>query len=358
MAKKRKGLSYADSGVDIDAGEELVKRIRKSVERTHTPAVLPGSHGAFAGLFRLFNSTRERDDLADPVLVASTDGVGTKLKIAFEVEDFSTIGIDLVAMCVNDLIVCGARPLFFLDYFATSRVEPKAGAEVIAGIARGCEEAGCALLGGETAEMPGFYQPGEFDLAGFSVGVVDRKKLIDGSKVKSGDVILGLSADGVHSNGFSLVRRALDLDRQPEALAQPFGDSGQTLGEELLRPTRLYVAPVLALLGSFESRNPVRAMAHITGGGLVENIPRVLPKGLKARIDPGSWPVPPIFRYVQERGGVTEAELRRVFNLGIGFVIVVAARSAASVASRLAEFGTDVYEIGQVSEGRRGVTVS
>lgn len=327
-------LSYRDAGVDIDAGNALVKRIRPLVEKTRRPEVLAGL-GGFGGLFHLGGRFR------DPVLVAGTDGVGTKLLLARQMSVHDTIGIDLVAMCVNDILVQGAEPLFFLDYFACGRLEVDQAASVIAGIAQGCARAGCALIGGETAEMPGMYGAGEYDLAGFAVGAVEREKLIDGSAIDEGCVLLGLPSSGPHSNGYSLIRKVLKTTGT--GLSQAFGD--RTLGEVLLEPTRIYVADVLPLLTDLD----IRGMAHITGGGLVENLIRVVPEHLAVEVDTKAWDVPPVFSWLAGAGGIRAAEMRRTFNMGIGFVLFVAAESVKDIQSALAE---PVPVIGRVSVPR------
>ncbi len=333
------GITYRSAGVDIAAGDALVGAIGKLAAATARPGVL-GGIGGFAAAF----DTRAAG-YADPILLATTDGVGTKLALAHACRRHDTVGRDLVAMCVNDLVVQGAEPLFFLDYFATGHLLPNEAAAVIGGIAAGCREAGCALVGGETAEMPGMYAAGEYDLAGFAVGAVERGQLLPRG-VAEGDIVLGLGASGVHSNGFSLVRRivaeaGLGWDRPA-----PFA-AGQTLGEALLTPTRLYVAPVLALarLGL------LKAAAHITGGGLPGNLPRVLPEGAAARLDPAAWEVPPVFRWLARTGGVEAAEMLRVFNCGIGMALVVGPAAAAAAAARLAAAGEHVFRIGEIVAG-------
>ncbi|MFN7142876.1 MAG: phosphoribosylformylglycinamidine cyclo-ligase [Myxococcota bacterium] len=300
--------AYKDAGVDIEAGDEVVDRITRHVRSTYRPGVI-GDIGGFGGLFSLMGRYR------DPVLVSGTDGVGTKLLLAQRLGKHDTIGVDLVAMCVNDVVVCGAEPLFFLDYFATGKLNPAETEQVVAGIAEGCRQAGCALIGGETAEMPGMYSPGHYDLAGFCVGAVERDAILDGSNIRPGDALVGLPSSGVHSNGYSLVRHLLDalpMDRDDWNLGAP-------LGEVLLRPTRIYVKQLLDLRTRYE----LLGMAHITGGGFTGNVPRVLPKGLGARIDKGSWPVPPIFDLLRARGNLGDAEMYRTFNNGIGMVVVV-----------------------------------
>ena len=326
-------LSYRDAGVDIDAGDELVERIKPFAKRTMRPEVLAGI-GGFGALIELPKRYRE------PVLVAGTDGVGTKLKLAFEMNRHDTVGIDLVAMSVNDILVQGAEPLFFLDYFACGKLDVDTAEQVIKGIAAGCEQAGCALIGGETAEMPGMYAAGEYDLAGFAVGVVEKSRIIDGRSIDAGDVVLGLASSGLHSNGFSLVRRILATSKA--RLDSPF-DTG-TLGDTLLAPTRIYVKPLLPLIAAGD----VKALAHITGGGLVENVPRVLPAQVAARIDRRAWPRPKIFDWLQMNGGVSETEMHRVFNCGIGLVVIVGARDAAACRHRLEQAGETVYEIGRI----------
>ncbi len=313
----KNGLTYADAGVDIDAGNELVRRIgpiAKSTARSGSDAGL----GGFGGLFDLKAAGFE-----DPVLVAANDGTGTKLKIAIETNDVSTIGIDLVAMCVNDLIVQGAEPLFFLDYFSTGHLEIEQATKIIEGIAEGCRQADCALIGGETAEMPGLYAKGDFDLAGFSVGAAERGTLLPTNNIAAGDALIGLPSSGVHSNGFSLVRKILEINGLDWSSPAPFED-GKTLGEAFLTPTKIYVKELLPLLQS----GLVKALAHITGGGLPENLPRVLPEGLGAKIDTSTWDRPPVFSWLQKSGGIEEAELLRTFNCGIGMVLVVSPEEA------------------------------
>jgi phosphoribosylformylglycinamidine cyclo-ligase len=329
-------LSYRDSGVDIDAGDRLVENIKPFAKRTMRPEVLAGI-GGFGGLVSL--PTRYRE----PVLVSGTDGVGTKLKLAFELNRHDTIGIDLVAMSVNDILVQGAEPLFFLDYYVCERLDVPVATDVIKGIARGCELSNCALIGGETAEHPNAFVPGEYDLAGFAVGVVERSKAIDGRSVAPGDVLLGLASSGPHSNGFSLIRKI--LERSGAALtSSPDGLAGRTLGDLLLEPTRIYVKPVLALLGSVT----VKAMAHITGGGLLENVHRMFPEITVAEIERSAWPRPAIFDWLQRAGNVEAREMERTFNCGIGFVVVVAEDDAARAMTALAAHGENVRRIGRV----------
>jgi phosphoribosylformylglycinamidine cyclo-ligase len=336
--------SYRDAGVDIDAGERVVRRIRQAVSRTHTPQVL-GGIGGFGGLCTL------PAGLVDPVLVSGTDGVGTKLTVARMVGRHDTIGQDLVAMSVNDVLVVGARPLFFLDYFACGRLDEGQAVTVIEGIAAACSEAGCALLGGETAEMPGCYPPGEYDLAGFAVGVVERAKILDGTAVRPGDVLLGLPSTGLHSNGYSLARKIL-FDDLGLTVSDSLPGTDQTVGEALLTPTRLYPAPVLPLV----EQGWVKAMAHITGGGLVDNLPRSLPAGCAAQLDTGAWPEPPVLAVLRERGKVAEDEMRRTFNLGIGMALIVAVDDVPRVAEDLAARNERCYRIGEVVAGERQVT--
>ena len=336
--------TYKQSGVDIDAGNEFIRRIKPLVRSTFRPEVLTDL-GGFGGLFKL-----QADRYKEPVLVSGTDGVGTKLKIAFLMDKHDTVGIDLVAMCVNDIAVSGAEPLFFLDYFATGKLAVPKGEAVVRGIAEGCRQAGCALIGGETAEMPSFYPEGEYDLAGFAVGVVDKPKIIDGATVKPGDVLVGLASTGLHSNGFSLARRALFDDGGLDVRSK-LVDLDRPLGDVLLTPTRIYAKQVLALAAEFQ----VKGIAHITGGGLTENLPRVFPKDCKAQIRRGSWPLPPIFSLIKKIGRVDEAEMYRVFNMGIGLVLIVQARDADAVIAKAATFGDKGYKIGDMVSGEPGV---
>lgn len=333
----KNGLTYADAGVDIDAGNSLVERIKPAAKRTARPGVMSGL-GGFGALFDL-----KAAGFVDPVLVAATDGVGTKLRIAIDTGHVDTIGIDLVAMCVNDLVCQGAEPLFFLDYFATGKLELDQATRIINGIAAGCEASGCALIGGETAEMPGMYHKGDFDLAGFAVGAMERGADLPRDVVAS-DVLLGLASDGVHSNGYSLVRRIVELSGLGWDDDAPFADG--SLGEVLLTPTRLYVQPALAAVRA----GGVHALAHITGGGLTENLPRVLPDDLGADIDLGSWSLPPVFAWLVQTGGMAQAELLKTFNAGIGMVLVVDAARAEALAALLSEAGETVHRIGTVTE--------
>lgn len=337
VSAKPSALSYRDAGVDIDAGDTLVERIKPFAKRTLRPEVLAGI-GGFGALVELPKRFRE------PVLVSGTDGVGTKLKLAFALNRHDTIGIDLVAMSVNDILVQGAEPLFFLDYYVCERLDVSVAADVIKGIAAGCELAGCALIGGETAEHPNAFVAGEYDLAGFAVGVVEKSKAIDGSRIVAGDVLLGLASSGVHSNGFSLIRRIIDVVGAD--LAQPISDTpgAPLLGNALLEPTRIYVKSVLGAMQSID----IKGMAHITGGGLLENTHRMFPEGLAARIDRRRWPRPAIFDWLQKAGNVTDAEMHRVFNCGIGMIVVVAAAEAESAARRLTDAGESIFTIGHV----------
>jgi phosphoribosylformylglycinamidine cyclo-ligase len=334
------GLTYAQSGVDIDAGNELVRRIKPLVKATSRPGA-DSDIGGFGGLFDLKGA-----GFTDPILVAANDGVGTKLKIAIDTKQHRTVGIDLVAMCVNDLIVQGAEPLFFLDYFACGALDVESATDVVAGIADGCKMAGSALIGGETAEMPGMYAEDDYDLAGFSVGAVERGAILPRKDVGAGDVLLGLASSGVHSNGYSLVRKIVELSGLAWEDAAPFAN-GQSLGEALMTPTKIYVKPVLAAL---KETSGIKALAHITGGGLPENLPRVLPDNTSAQIDLASIEAPAVFKWLAQAGGVAEAEMLRTFNCGVGMVIVVAADEADKVAGILAREGETVFRIGQISE--------
>jgi phosphoribosylformylglycinamidine cyclo-ligase len=334
-------LSYRDAGVDIDAGDALVDRIKPLARKTLRPEVL-GGIGGFGALFQLSAKYKE------PVLVSGTDGVGTKLKLAFELNKHDTVGQDLVAMSVNDILVQGAEPLFFLDYFACGKLDVDTAADVVAGIARGCELAGCALIGGETAEMPGMYPPGEYDLAGFAVGAVEKAQIIDGSRIRPGDVVLGLASSGAHSNGYSLIRKIIER-------AQPDLDAdfhGRPLRDVVMEPTRIYVKSLLALIQTRPEM--VKGMAHITGGGLTENIPRILGDGLTALIDAAAWDRPPLFRWLQEAGNVDAQEMYRVFNCGIGMVVVVAAEDAEAAIAQLQSTGEDVRVIGRIAGRQAG----
>ncbi|QOY94158.1 phosphoribosylformylglycinamidine cyclo-ligase [Massilia sp. UMI-21] len=332
-------LSYRDAGVDIDAGDALVEAIKPFAKRTMREGVL-GGIGGFGGLFEISKKYKE------PVLVSGTDGVGTKLKLAFELNRHDTVGIDLVAMSVNDILVQGAEPLFFLDYFACGKLDVPTATAVVKGIAQGCEQSGCALLGGETAEMPGMYPDGEYDLAGFAVGAVEKSQLIDGSKIAPGDVVLGLASSGIHSNGYSLVRKIISVAK-PDLEAD---FHGRKLADVLMAPTRIYVKPLLALMQSME----VKGMVHITGGGLVENIPRVLGEKLTAVLDAQSWTMPPLFQWLQQHGGVADAEMHRVFNCGIGMTVIVAKENADAAMAQLQAAGETVYRIGEIRAREEG----
>jgi phosphoribosylformylglycinamidine cyclo-ligase len=337
--------TYREAGVDIDAGDEFVDRIKPLVRSTFRPEVLTDL-GGFGGLFRLHAKQYE-----DPVLVSGTDGVGTKLKIAFLMDKHDTVGIDLVAMCVNDIAVSGAEPLFFLDYFATGKLSVDKANAVVSGIADGCRQAGCALIGGETAEMPSMYPQGEYDLAGFAVGVVDKPKIIDGKTIKPGDIILGLASSGLHSNGYSLARRVffdkakLDVDAKLPELDRP-------LGEVLLTPTRIYAKQILALVKEFR----IKGIAHVTGGGITENLPRILPPGVRAKINRKGWTVPPVFQILSKLGQVEREEMYRVFNMGIGLILIVPSQSATAVLKKAAELGDHGWKIGEIvsSSGAEG----
>jgi phosphoribosylformylglycinamidine cyclo-ligase len=333
-----KPLTYRDAGVDIDAGDRLVENIKPFSKRTLREGVLAGI-GGFGAMFEISRNYRE------PVLVSGTDGVGTKLKLAFELKRHDTIGIDLVAMSVNDILTSGAEPLFFLDYFACGRLDVATATEVIKGIAAGCEQAGCALIGGETAEMPGMYPAEEYDLAGFAVGIVEKSEIIDGALIAESDVLLGLASDGAHANGYSLIRKIVEI-KHIDLSAEL---AGHALSDLILAPTRIYVKPVLKLM----KRVNIKGLAHITGGGLIENVPRILPQGLAAHIERGTWPMPPLFTWLKQQGNVADREMYRVFNCGIGMVVVVSAAEAASAEALLADAGETVSRIGTVRR-RRG----
>jgi len=335
----KKPITYRDAGVDIDAGDALVEAIKPFAKRTLRPEVLAGI-GGFGALAEIPKRFRE------PVLVSGTDGVGTKLKLAFQLARHDTVGIDLVAMSVNDILTQGAEPLFFLDYFACGKLDVPVATEVVKGIARGCELAGCALIGGETAEMPGMYAEGEYDLAGFAVGVVEKSGIIDGRDIAAGDVVLGLASSGAHSNGYSLVRRV--LERAKPDLRADF--HGRPLGQVLLEPTRIYVKPVLALMKQVQ----VKGLAHITGGGLVENLPRAIPEKLKAAISRSAWTLPPLFAWLQREGGVADEEMLRVFNCGIGMALVVAVENADAAQRSLTAAGETVFRIGRIEPRKAG----
>lgn len=333
--KQNSPLSYRDAGVDIDAGEALVDRIKPLAAKTMREGVLTGL-GGFGALFEVPKRYQE------PVLVAGTDGVGTKLRLAFDWDRHDTVGIDLVAMSVNDILVQGAEPLFFLDYFACGVLAVDKAAAVVGGVAKGCELAGCALIGGETAEMPGMYPEGEYDLAGFAVGAVEKSKVISGASIKAGDVVLALASSGAHSNGYSLIRKIIErAGIKPE---DPFEDA--TFADAIMAPTRIYVKPVLAAIE--QHGEAIKGLVHITGGGLLENIPRVVPEGLAAHLHKGEWQLPPLFAWLQEQGNVDTQEMYRVFNCGLGMVIVVAAEAADAVKAQLSEAGETVYHVGEI----------
>lgn len=340
-------LTYRESGVNIDAGNQAVKEIASHVRRTLRPGVI-GDIGGFGGLFGL-----DLKKYPDPILVSGTDGVGTKLRLAFLMDKHDTIGQDCVAMCVNDVAVQGAEPLFFLDYLAVGQLEPKRVADIVKGVADGCQLAGCALIGGETAEMPGMYKPDEYDIAGFCVGAVNRDRIIDGSRIRPGDAVVGLGSSGCHSNGYSLIRQVF-FDRARWELNRYVSDLHGTLGEELLKPTRIYVKTILALI---EDGHDLKGLAHITGGGLTENIPRALPDGCQVVLKRGSWPEPPVFGLIRRLGPVEEVEMQRAFNLGLGMVMVVPAEQAEAIVSRAKALGEAAYLIGEVAAGDKGVEV-
>ena len=338
-------ISYKDSGVDVTRGYKAVDLMKKYVKTTYNDNVL-GDIGSFGGFYSISGEKME-----EPVLVAGTDGVGTKLKYAFLLEKHDTIGIDAVAMCVNDIVCQGAKPLFFLDYYACGRLYPEAEAQVVKGIAEGCRQAGCALIGGETAEMPGFYPDGEYDLAGFAVGIVDKKKVFNGKNIQAGDVLLGIKSSGIHSNGYSLVRKLFgdsdraELEKYDERL-------GASPAEVLLTPTKIYVRSILTLV----AKVPVKGIAHITGGGFIENIPRIFPEGIGCEIDKNSYEVPAVFRVMQERAGISDEQIYNTFNMGIGMVVCVSPENAAAAAASLKESGEEVVVLGRTTEGK-GVTL-
>ncbi len=341
MTQRKNGYTYADAGVDIDAGESLVEKIKPLARATRRPGA-DADLGGFGGLFDL-----KAAGFRDPILVSGTDGVGTKLKVAIESAIHDTVGIDLVAMCVNDIVVQGAEPLFFLDYFATGKLDVEEAAKVIAGIAEGCRQSGCALVGGETAEMPGLYKSGDYDLAGFAVGAVERDAVLPRhAMMKPGDALIGISSSGVHSNGFSLVRRLVADAKLPWDAAAPFAKD-TTLGRALLAPTRLYVKPMLTAIRAL----PVSGMAHITGGGITDNLPRVLPEGLNAEVELASWRLPPVFAWLMRQGGIAEAEMLRTFNCGIGMIVVIEAEKADALTQLLVREGESARVIGKLVAG-------
>ena len=344
-SNQSKSLSYRDAGVNIDAGNEFIEKIKSSVASTNRPGVM-GSLGGFGGLFELPENYRQ------PVLVSGTDGVGTKLKLAIDLNRHDTIGIDLVAMCVNDILVLGAEPLYFLDYYATGELNSEIAASVVEGIAEGCRQSNAALIGGETAEMPGMYGKGDYDLAGFCVGVVEKQEIIDGSKVKAGDVMIAIASSGPHSNGYSLVRKIIEVSNAD--ITQPFASQDRTLGDALLAPTKIYVKAIHDLLPKFD----IHAMAHITGGGLLENIPRVLPENTQAIVDTDSWQLPPVFQWLQDNGNVEIKEMYRTFNCGVGMVLIVAAEDAGNITERLNKNGDLAWRLGTIDEGDNQQVVS
>lgn len=328
-----RGLNYRDAGVDIDAGERLVERIKPAVAATFRPGVLSGL-GGFGGLFELPAGYRR------PVLVSGTDGVGTKLKLAIALQQHTTIGIDLVAMCANDVIVCGAEPLFFLDYYATGKLNVEFAADVVAGIAEGCRLAGCALIGGETAEMPGIYQAQDYDLAGFCVGIVEKDAIITPERVQASDALIALSSSGAHANGYSLIRKVLEISGTDPAVSF----DGATLAERLLAPTRIYVKPVLGLIEQFD----LHGFAHITGGGITENLPRILPQGIKASVDLASWTLPALFHWLRDTGNIAEDEMLRTFNCGVGLIACLPMSQAEAACAWLADAGESAWVIGRI----------
>ena len=346
-------VTYKDSGVDLAAADAAVREMGHHVKSTYGPNVLTGTHGGFAGMYRLdYPSGILRRNYRDPILVACTDGVGTKLEVAFRTNIADTIGIDLVAMCVNDLVVQGAEPLFFLDYIAVCELRPRQVADIVKGIAEGCREAGCAILGGETAEMPGFYPKGHYELAGFAVGVAERRRLITGRDVRAGDKVIGLLSSGIHSNGYSLVRKVF-FDGEKEAdLEEVLPGCTEPLGRELLRPTRIYVKPILSVLRRYRRKKPIKALAHITGSGLPGNVPRVLPKDVDVVIHKRNWEVPAIFRHIQRIGKVPEAEMFRVFNMGIGMVMIVSPHFEESIIEHFEELEVEAVKLGEVVAGK------
>ena len=346
-------LTYKSAGLDLKLYDQAMARLPALMQRTHTPRVMD-LPGGFAGLFRLGKSHKFEQNYVDPVLVSGTDGVGTKLKVAALAESYETVGIDLVAMSVNDCLCLGAEPLFFLDYIAIPQDNPDQIANLVAGVCAGCEQAGCALLGGETAVMPDLYSPGDFDLAGFCVGVVERKRIIDGHTIKPGDVVIGLESAGLHSNGFSLVRKAV-FERAGLGIGDPIAELGQTVGQALLAPTRIYVKPILDVLKKKHGKPIIRGMAHITGGGLADNIERVLPEDCRLTIDRAAWEPPPIFSWLARLGSIDREEMFRVFNMGIGFAVVVRPKVADAVQQQLADHEIKTSLLGTIEAGEREV---
>lgn len=338
--------AYKAAGVDVEAGYKSVSLMKEHVKKTFTDGVL-SNIGGFGGLFQIGT------DMKEPVLVSGTDGVGTKLRVAFLMDKHDTVGQDCVAMCVNDIACSGAKPLFFLDYLAVGKNVPEKIADIVSGVANGCVKAGAALIGGETAEMPGFYEIDEYDMAGFAVGIVDKDKIIDGAKTKVGDVLVGIASSGIHSNGYSLVRKVfnLDADNAKETLSQVIPELGLPLGEELLKPTKIYVRPLLGAIEKFD----IHAVSHITGGGFIENIPRMLPEGMSAKIHMGTWNIPPIFALMQEKADLSERDMYNTFNMGIGLVLAVSAEEAKDIVNYFNSVGEQAYIIGEVVSGDDGV---
>ena len=336
--------SYKEAGVNISLANQIVKEIKPLISKTSIPGVI-SDIGSFGGLFSLAGQGQE---YKEPILVSGTDGVGTKLKIAFILDKHNSIGIDLVAMSVNDIITCGAKPLFFLDYISTGKLEKEKTIELIKGIVEGCKMAGCALLGGETAEMPGFYPPGEYDLAGFAVGIVDKEKIIDGKKIREGNSVIGLASNGLHSNGFSLVRKVL-LENNKYKIGDNISPLKRTLGEELLQPTKIYIKPILNLIKKYE----ILGIAHITGGGLIENIPRILPPDVSVEIDKNSWSKPPVFSLIQKEGKISDEEMYRTFNMGIGMALIVPNNKSIKIVEELKQMDYSSYIIGKVIKGNK-----
>jgi phosphoribosylformylglycinamidine cyclo-ligase len=353
--QSQQSMTYKQAGVDINAGDEMVDMIRPMVERTYSPRVM-GPYGSFAGMFRLdYNEKLFKRNYKEPVLIGCTDGVGTKLKVAFMMDKLDTVGIDLVAMNVNDLICCGGEPLFFLDYLGVGKLDPHRMAEILKGVSEGCIQGSCALLGGETAEMPDFYKRDEFDMAGFAVGVVERKRIINGKNAQPGDVAIALASSGLHSNGYGLARRVIFDRAGYDANDRPGELEGRSVGQELLEPTRIYVKSVLDVLHSYRVKKVVKAMAHITGSGLPGNLPRVLPEGMTIRIKRDSWVIPPIFRLIAAKGPVDNLEMLNVFNMGVGFVMIVAPDFAGAVMNRLRKNGERCWVLGKVKKGGPGL---
>ena len=340
------GKSYKDAGVDITLADEIVKEIKPLISKTSIPGVI-GSIGGFGGLFSLTSQKYK-----EPVLVSSTDGVGTKLKIAFALDKHISVGMDLVAMCVNDIVTYGAKPLFFLDYISTGKLSKKVTVDLIKGVTEGCKMANCALLGGETAEMPGFYPEGEYDLAGFAVGIVEKSRIIDGRKIKEGDLVIGIASNGLHSNGFSLVRKVLLKEKQYK-MEEKISSLKESLGEELLKPTRIYVQPLLYLLKKYK----ILGIAHITGGGILENIPRILPEGVSVQINQKSWLKLPIFSLIQKEGKISDEEMYLTFNMGIGMIIIVSNNEALKIKEELKKIDYTSYIIGEVIKGNKQVII-